>query len=241
MATFRYNKQTMNSVTNDSIITDGIGILENGVLTCNGVIADDIQAINVNVKNNLSVGESIAIGRDVAIGNSVVCPNLYTTKLVSHTLETKKVKTERIHLYNNLLTYEDTNVGYIKTSSIVVSTPLLTTNTTRSIVSLPLPIGVYMVSYVFSLALSGSSIPALHSITHGLSSDNINLDVIQKKHYGNMVFNNTITYATFHETGFYHKKVHDSSLSFLVIHNTANNVNSNVLIQNGKITALRIA
>jgi hypothetical protein len=231
----------MNSVTNDSIITDGIGILENGVLTCNGVIADDIQAVNVNVKNNLSVGESIAIGRDVAIGNSVVCPNLYTTKLVSHTLETKKVKTERIHLYNNLLTYEDTNVGYIKTSSIIVSTPLLTTNTTRSIVSLPLPIGVYMVSYTFSLALSGNSNPALHSITHGLSTDNINLDVIQKKHYGSMVFNNTITYATFHETGFYHKIVSDSSLSFLVIHNTANNVNSNVLIQNGKITALRIA
>ena len=49
MASFRFNKQTMNSVTNDSIITGGVGILENGVLTCNGVIADDIQAINLNV------------------------------------------------------------------------------------------------------------------------------------------------------------------------------------------------
>jgi hypothetical protein len=100
---------------------------------------------------------------------------------------------------------------------------------------------VYMVSYVFSLALSGNSTPALHSISHGLSTDNINLNVIQKKHYGSIVFNNALSYVTFHETGFYHKTVHDSSLSFLVIHNTVNNVNSNVLIQNGKITALRIA
>ena len=153
MSSFRYNKQTMNGI--ESISDGDGGVLENGVLTCNGVIADDIQAVNVNVKNNVSVGESLAIGRDVAIGNSVVCPNLYTTKLVSHTLETKKVKTERIHLYNNLLTYEDTNVGYIKTSSNVVSTPLLATNTMTSIVSLQLPIGVYMVSYTFNLALSG--------------------------------------------------------------------------------------
>ena len=239
MSSFKYNKQTMNGI--ESISDGDGGVLENGVLTCNGVIADDIQAVNVNVKNNVSVGESLAIGRDVAIGNSVVCPNLYTTKLVSHTLETKKVKTEQIHLYNNLLTYEDTNVGYIKTSSIIVSTPLLATNTIRSIVSLPLPIGVYMVSYTFTLALSGNSNPALHSITHGLSTDDIDLDVIHKKHYGSMVFNNALSYATFHETGFYHNMTYDSSLSFLVIHNTANNVNSNVLIQNGNITALRIA
>lgn len=81
MASFRFNKQTMNSVTNDSIITDGVGILENGVLTCNGVIADDIQTINLNVRNNITAGQSIAIGRDVAVGNSIVSPNLYTKKI----------------------------------------------------------------------------------------------------------------------------------------------------------------
>lgn len=243
MSSFTYNRQTMAGLEN---VSDGVATLENGILECSKVIADDIQTKNLNtenlnVLNNITAGESIAIGRDVAVGNSIVSPNLYTTKLVSNTLECNKVKTKNIHLYNNLQSYDDTNVGYIKESAIIASTPLVSTNTIKSIVSLPLPIGVYMVSYVFSLALSGNSIPALHSITHGLSSDNINLDVIQKKHYGNMVFNNTITYATFHETCFYHKTVYDNSLSFLVIHNTANNVNSNVLIQNGKITALRIA
>jgi hypothetical protein len=230
----------MNSVTNDSIITDGVGILENGVLTCNGVIADDIQAINLNVRNNITAGQSIAIGRDVAVGNSIVSPNLYTTKLVSNTLECNKLKTENIHLYNNLQTYDDTNVGYIKTS-IIASSSLLFTNISESIVSLPLPIGVYTISYCFTLGLSGVSLPSLHSLSHGLSTDNQNYNVIQKKNYQNLVYNNNLSYVTFNESGFFHITDYNSFLYLLIKHNTAVNTSSNILIENAKITVLRIA
>jgi hypothetical protein len=231
----------MNSVTNDSIITDGVGILENGVLTCNGVIADDIQAINLNVRNNITAGQSIAIGRDIAVGNSIVSPNLYTTKLVSNTLECSKLKTENIHLYNNLQSYDDTNVGYIKTSSIIASRSLVSTNTVSSIVNLPLPIGVYMVSYSFTLGLSDVSLPILHSITHGLSTDNAILNVIQKKNYQNLVYNDNLSYVTFNESGFFHITDYNSFLYLLINHNTAVNTSSNILIENAKISALRIA
>ena len=43
---------------NESIITDSIGIFENGVLTSKGVVADEIQVINLNAKNNISAVES---------------------------------------------------------------------------------------------------------------------------------------------------------------------------------------
>lgn len=243
MSSFTYNRQTMAGL---EVVSDGVATLQDGVLECDRVIANDIQTKNLNtenlnVLNNISAGQSIAIGRDVAVGNSIVCPNLYTTKLVSNTLECNKVKTKNIHLYNNLQSYDDTNVGYIKDSAIIASTPLVSTNRVSSIVSLQLPIGVYMVSYSFSLELTGISNPALHSITHGLSTDNVNLNVIQNKYYGNIVFNNILSYASFHETGFLHIKDYNSSLYFLAIHNRGNNANSSVLIQKGKITALRIA
>ena len=243
MSSFTYNLQTMAGLES---VSDGVATLENGVLECETVIANDIQTKNLDTENlsvlyNITAGQSVAIGRDVAVGNSIVVPNLYTTKLVSSILECKKLKTENIHLYNNLQSYDDTNVGYIKTSSIIASRSLVSTNTVSSIVNLPLPIGVYMVSYSFTLGLSDVSLPILHSITHGLSTDNAILNVIQKKNYQNLVYNDNLSYVTFNESGFFHITDYNSFLYLLIKHNTAVNTSSNILIENAKITVLRIA
>ena len=61
MSTIRYNLQSMNGL---ETITDGISILENGVLTCDGVvsqyvIAEDIQSDNLNIKNMLKYIKTI--------------------------------------------------------------------------------------------------------------------------------------------------------------------------------------
>ena len=79
-------------------------ILENGILTCKGVIADtiktgDLQSINLNVENNITGGESLAIGRDVAVGRTLISPNIFTTKLLTNTIETKNVKDNWINLF----------------------------------------------------------------------------------------------------------------------------------------------
>ncbi len=242
MSSFTYNLQTMAGLES---VSDGVATLENGVLECETVIANDIQTKNLDTENlsvlyNITAGQSVAIGRDVAVGNSIVVPNLYTTKLVSSILECKKLKTENIHLYNNLQSYDDTNVGYIKTA-IIASSSLLFTNISKSIVSLLLPIGVYTISYCFTLGLSGVSLSSLHSLSHGLSTDNQNYNVIQKKNYQNLVYNDSLSYVTFYETGFFHITDYNSFLYLLIKHNTAVNTSSNILIENAKITVLRIA
>lgn len=239
MSSFLFNRQTMNGIVE---ITDGTSVLENGILTCDKVIAQDIQTDNLDVKNNITAGESMAIGNNVAIGNSVVCPNLYTSKIyVSTILDTKTIKTNKVRLSNNLQTYDESTVGYIKNATEIVSKPLLLTNTKTSLNSIELPIGVYMINYRFNIALSAISTPALHSITHALSTDNINGDILLKQHYGTMVFNNTLSYVTINETIFYHTKEFNASIYLLAFHNTVANGVSRVLLENIKLSALRIA
>jgi hypothetical protein len=121
MSTLKYNLPSMSGLQS---LDDGSGgLLENGVLTCIGVIAEDIQSDNLNVNNSITTGQSVAIGRDVAVGNSVVCPNINTIKLVSNILHCNKIKTEKIHLSNNLQVYDETTVGFIKTSAIKLTHP----------------------------------------------------------------------------------------------------------------------
>ena len=223
-------------------VIDGVATLENGVLECDRVIADDIQTnslntINLSVLNNITAGESIAIGRDEAVGNSIVSPNLYTTKLLSNTMECNKVKTKIficIIIYNHMMI----QMWDIKESAIIASSSLLFTNISKSIVSLPLPIGVYTISYCFTLGLSDVSLPSLHSLSHGLSTDNQNFNVIQKKNYQNLVYNDSLSYVTFYETGFFHITDYNSFLYLLVRHNTAVNTSSRMLIENAKISVL---
>lgn len=238
MSSLRYNQQSMNGLES---ITDGISILEDGVLTCVGVVSDYVTSIDVNVNNSITAGQSMAIGKDVAIGNSVVCPNLFTTKLVSNSLECNKLKVEKIHLYNNLISYDDTNVGYIKKSPIIPSFPLLTTNTNKSVMSLALPIGVYMINYSFDIALSAISLPVLHSITSVLSTDNIFADILLKQDYQSIEFNNILSNVTINETVFHQVKNYNSSVYLLALHNNTVNQVSSVLLQNVTLSALRIA
>lgn len=231
MSSIRYNQQSMNGINDGSN-----SVLEDGVLNCDGVITQNIDT------NILAVGESMAIGKDVAIGNSVVCPNLYTTKIfVSNILNTKEIKTEKIKLTNNLQTYDESTVGYIKTAPYIVSKPLLLKNENVTVTSFKLPIGVYIFNYSFDILLSGESLPALHSITHGLTTDLIFANILYKQYYGTVEFNNPLSNITINDTVFYHIQNYDTTVYLLGVHNTVGSGVSKILFENVKLSALRIA
>ena len=231
------NQQSMNGLAS---LSDS-DFLENGILNCEGVIATDITTTNLNANYGISAGESVAVGKDVAIGNSLICPNLYTTKLVSNTLECQTIKTDKINLSNNLQLYDESTVGYIKSTPSFVSKPLLLKNENLTVTSIKLPIGVYMLNYTFDIALSAVSTPALHSITHALSSDNVSADILFKQHYGTIVFNNTQTYVTMNDTVFYQVTKYNATVYLLAVHNSVTAGVSNIVLQNVKLSALRIA
>ncbi len=238
MSSIRLNQQSMNGLQS---LDDGSGgLLEDGILTCDGVITEDIQTDNLNVKNNITAGQCIAIGKNVAVGNNVVCPNLYTNNLVSNILQTQTIKTNKINLSHNLQIYDDTNIGFIKKNPEILSKPFLQTNTDLLITSLPLPIGVYMLNYRFDIALSAISLPSLHSITHALSSDNVAGDISFMLFYGNIEFNNPLSYATVNVTVFHQIKQFNSSVYLLAYHGSNTNGVSSVILQNVNMSALRV-
>jgi hypothetical protein len=216
------------------------GLLENGVLNCVGVVAEDVQTDNLNVSDNITAGQSVAIGRDISIGNSIVSPNIFTNKLVSQQLITQTIKTNKINLSNNLQIYDDTNIGFIKKNPEIASKPFLLTNTDLFITSLALPIGVYILNYRFDIALSAISLPSLHGVTHALSSDNVAGDISFMKFYGNIELNNTLSYATVNVTVFHQVKEFNSSVYLLAYHESRTIEVSNVLLQNVNMSALRI-
>lgn len=236
MSSLRYNQQSMNGLES---ITDGISILEDGILTCNGVITEDIQTDNLNVKNNITAGQSIAIGKNVAVGNNVVCPNLFTNKLVSNILETQTIKTNKIKLSHNLQIYDESTIGFIKKNPEILSNAFLQTNTDL-VYQLSLPIGVYMLNYRFDIALSAISLPSLHSITHALSSNKIVGDISFMTFYGNIEFNNALSYATVNVTVFHQIKEFNSSVYLLAYHGSNTNGVSSVILQNVNMSALRV-
>jgi hypothetical protein len=227
-------------------VGDDESILVDGILTCKGVISDtiktgDLQTINLNVENNITGGESMAIGRDVAVGRTLICPNIFTTKLITNTIETKNVKTEKVDLYNNLLKYTETNVGHITRSKLILLIPMELKNTLKTIVSVPLHIGIFIVSYSFSLELTASTGGVFTEFTHGLSTDNLNYNVISRNFYGNITFGNPYSNPVFNETSFYHNTDYNGSINLIVNHNTLTNGNSLIVLKNVKVTALRIA
>lgn len=237
MSQYQFIQQSMNGINDGSS-----DILEEGILNCDGVITKDIQTDNISVKNDIAVGESLAIGNNVAVGNSVVVPNIYTTKLfVSNILECKNIKTEKIKLTNNLQTYDEFTVGYIKPAPYIVSKPLLIKNENSTLTSLKLPIGVYVLNYIFDIVLSAESLPALHSITHGLSTNITGLDILYKQHYGLVDFSNPLSYVTINDTVFYHINNYDTTVYLLAVHNSVDSGVSNIKLENIKLSALRIA
>jgi hypothetical protein len=224
-----------------SSITDGTASLEDGNLTCIGVISESIQTNNINIKNNSSSGGSNAIGKDIAIGHSLVVPNFYTTKIKTNFFETSNIKTDKIELSHNLQNYNEPNLGYIKKAQEIVSKSLLRTNTNVTVTKLALPIGVYIINYRFDIALSAISLPTFHSISHGLSSDNINGDILLKQEYKSLDFNNDLSFVTINETIFHHVKDFNAFLYVLATHNTFTDNISSIILQNINISAVRIA
>ena len=229
MSSIRYNQQSMNGI---DTITDGIGTLEDGILNCEAVIASDyVETVHIRSR------ETLAVGNNVAVGNTISTQNIYANSFVSKNLDCKTIKVERIGLYNNLIVYDENNVGYIKKSVIKASTPLIR-NISVSIVSLPLQIGVYVLSYELSIQVTANNtnIPLLY----GLSSDGINLDVIQNKNvFSDVIFGNTNTYPILNYSMPYQVSQFGTTIRLLVRHNST--PVSNVLATNCRITALRIA
>lgn len=237
MSQYQFIQQSMNGINDGSS-----DILEEGILNCDGVITKDIQTDNISVKNDIAVGESLAIGNNVAVGNSVVVPNIYTTKLfVSNILECKNIKTEKIKLTNNLQTYDDSTMGYIKTAPYIASKPLLIKNENATLTSFKLPIGVYVLNYIFDIVLSAESLPALHSITHGLTTNITSLDILYKQHYVLVDFSNPLSYVSINDTVFYHINNYDTTVYLLGVHNSVDSGVSSIKLENIKLTALRIA
>lgn len=241
MSQYQFIQQSMNGINDGSS-----DILDEGVLNCDGVITKDIQTDNINVKNNITAGESLAIGNNVAVGNSVVVPNIYTTKLfVSNILECKNIKTDKIKLTNNLQTYDEFTVGYIKTAPYIASKPILIKNQNTTLTLFKLPIGVYVLNYIFDIVLSAESLPALHSITHGLSTNatsNIaTLDILYKQYFGVVDFSNPLSFITINDTTTCHITEYDTTVYLLGIHNSVDSGVSNIKLENIKLTALRIA
>jgi hypothetical protein len=222
-------------------LSDGTATLEEGTLTSVGVVAESIQTDNINIKNNTSSGQTSAIGRDVAVGNSLVVPNFYTSKIVSDIFESKIIKTDKLKLSHNLQTYDENDVGHIKRAPEIVSLPLLKTNTNITVTYLALPIGVYIINYTFDLGLNAISLPAFHAISHGLSSDNINANILLKQEYRSLDFANDLSFVTINETVFHHVTEFNSFIYVLATHNTFTNNISSVILQNVNISAVRIA
>jgi hypothetical protein len=222
-------------------LSDGTATLENGTLTGLGVVTENVQTDNINIKNNTTCGESAAIGKDIAVGNSLVVPNFYTSKIDSNSMQTTIIKTDKIKLSNNLQSYDENNIGYIKKAQEIVSIPLLKTNTNVTVTSLALHIGVYIINYRFDIALSAISLPIFHSISHGLSSDNINGDILLKQEYKSLDFNNDLSFVTINETIFFHVRTFNASVYVLASHNTSTNNISSIILQNINISAVRIA
>lgn len=224
-----------------SIISDGIATLEEGTLTSVSVVTENVQTDNINIKNNTTCGESAAIGRDVAVGNSLVVPNFYTSKIDSTSLQTTIIKTDKIKLSHNLQTYDENDVGYIHRASEIVSTSLLRTNTNITVTSLALPIGVYIINYQFDIALSAISLPTFHSLSHALSSNNIDANILLKQEYRTLDFNNELSFVTINETIPYHVTEFNTSIYVLATHNTLVDGVSSVILQNINLSAVRIA
>lgn len=224
-----------------SVISDGIATLENGTLTGLGVVTENVQTDNINIKNNTTCGESAAIGKDIAVGNSLVVPNFYTSKIDSTSLQTTIIKTNKIKLSHNLQTYDENDVGHIKRAPEIVSLPLLKTNTNITVTSLALPIGVYIINYTFDLGLNAISLPTFHSLSHALSSNNIDANILLKQEYRTLDFNNELSFVTINETIPYHVTEFNSFIYVLVTHNTLVDGVSSVILQNVNISAVRIA
>ena len=242
MSSQQRNFQSMNGVLE---LNDGAGgLLEDGILTCIGVICDSVKSdvvdcINLNVTNNLASNE-LSIGHNVAIGNNAVCNKLYTNDLlVSNKINTKTICCEKIIFNDNSTILDNTNLGYINTSLLLASVPILTTNTIKNPIKLYLKNGVYVFNYSFNLSLSGTvTNPA--SFTYGLSSDALTYNICRKSYYGTFTFNTLSSYPYFCESFVYEVK-DNNYISLLVTHNTVANGVSNAIIQASKITASRIA
>jgi hypothetical protein len=229
MSSFRNNVMSMNGVI--SLDDGGGGLLQDGILNCEGVLASDyVDAVHIRGR------ETLAIGNNVAVGNSIITQKIHTNSFVSNTLECKTIKVDKIEILNNLLVYNENNVGFIKKTSIITTTPLIR-NLFVSVVSIPLEIGVYVLSYDMTIQVTANNtnIPLLY----GLSSDGLNLDVIKNNGvFSDVIFGNTATYPIISNSMPYHVTTYGTIVS-LIIRHTSTPV-SNVIVNNCRITALRI-
>jgi hypothetical protein len=151
--------------------TDGIAILENGILNCDevntiNIISDNVKSIDGRIQNNCAFGDSIAIGNNITCGKNIInSGDVYTNTVIC-----EKIKIS----YTTLPVFKENMIGHIKTTNSIIYNNIQK-NLGFSLLNINLNKGIYVLNYNFSLRFKTYSIiPRNITFTHGITDNTSN-------------------------------------------------------------------